>query len=133
MSLDQAVVDVVKNTPQCVAAGVVDVSTGMLIAIHTEGEYPSTMFDMLAAATGDMYQGENVTAIEQMFKNMRGEKGDHHYFKEFIATSDNLLHVFQRGKQNTNIVLVIVCQGSVNFGMALAKARQWLPTVEANF
>ncbi|MFC3217138.1 hypothetical protein [Comamonas sp. JC664] len=37
--------------------------------------------------------------IERMFKKSRGLQDDgHHYFQEIIVNSDNLIHIFMRGK-----------------------------------
>lgn len=52
-------------------------------------------------------------------------------FKRFLVLSDNLLHVFQRGKKNNDMVLVTVCRISANLGMVLAKSRASVASVEA--
>lgn len=72
--------------------------------------------------------------IESLFKKSRGVKDDgHHFFQEIIINSDNLLHVFQRGKRNQEMVLVCVCRISANLGMVLAKSRIGLKAVEEAF
>ncbi len=131
MSLDKAINEVVSSVPDCLAAGLVDLSTGMLLAIKTVDSHPSEVMDILAAATADMFQGENVRMIEDMFKKARGiTDNDHHYFQEIIVNSDNLVHVFVRCKSNEEFVLGVVCRKSVNLGMALTKVRRGLPTIE---
>lgn len=130
--LDVAIANVQKNVPECVAVGFVDMKTGMLLGVKTVDSHPQEVLDLVAAATGDMFQGTNVMAIEQLFKRIRGVKDDgSHYFQEIIVNSDNLLHVFQRGKRNADMVLVTVCRVSANLGMVLAKARASLAAVEA--
>lgn len=133
MPLDKALTEVVSEVPECLAAGFVDLSTGMLLGIKTVDSHPSEVMDILAAATADMFQGQNVKMIEDMFKKARGTKGDdgHHYFQEIIVNSDNLLHVFVRCKANEEFVLCVVCRKSVNLGMALTKVRRALPNIEA--
>jgi hypothetical protein len=66
-----------------------------------------------------------------MFKKSRGvtDTGQH-YFQEIIVISDNLLHVFLRGKTNQDQVLVTVNRVSANLGMVLTKTRRCLPGVE---
>jgi hypothetical protein len=131
MNLDTALANVQRSVPECVAAGFVDMKTGMLLGVKTVDSHPQEVLDLVAAATGDLFQGANVSAIETIFKRARGLKDDnHHYFQEIIVVSDNLLHVFQRGKRNPDMVLVTVCRVSANMGMVLAKARAALPTVE---
>lgn len=132
MSVDKALNDAVASVPDCVAAGLVDLTTGMLLGIKTVDSHPSEVMDVLAAATADMFQGSNVQMIENMFKKARGIENDgHHYFQEMIVNSDNLVHVFSRCKTNEEHVVGFVCRKSVNLGMALTKVRAALPSIEA--
>lgn len=109
--------------PKCVAAGVVDLETGILLEIQTLDSHPQAVLDILAPATKDLYEGDNVMAIENMFKKARGVKSDVHYFKEMLVMSTNLVHFFGRLKSNDRVVLVAVCSADANIGMVLAKGR----------
>ena len=133
MSFDDALQTAANSIPECVAAGYVDVASGMLLSITTVASHPRQVIDMLAAATGDLFNGESVTMIERMFKKARGLQDDYHYFQEVIVNSENLLHVFLRGTSNPEYVAVFVCRKSANLGMALTKARLALPALEAAF
>lgn len=131
-SLDNAIAAVQKSVPECVAVGFVDMRTGMLLAVKTVDSHPQEVLDLVAAATGDLFQGSNVALIESMFKKARGVKDDgHHYFQEIIVNSDNLVHVFQRCKKHIDLVLVTVCRASANLGMVLSKTRVHLGQVES--
>lgn len=132
MDLDSELKKAVDFVPECLAAGYVDVSTGMLLAIRTVDSHPREVIDMVAAATADMFNGPNVSMIEHMFNKSRGiETTGHHYFQEVIVNSDNLLHVFVRSKVNEEYVAVFVCRKTANLGMVLAKARISMPSLEA--
>ena len=121
----------IASIPECVAAGYIDLSSGMLLGIKSVDSHPTEVVELLAAATADLYQGTNVQIIESIFKKARGLKEDgHHYFQEFIINSDNLIHIFMRGK-NEEQVACFVCRRSANLGMALTKARSSMPTLEA--
>ncbi len=132
MSLDNALAAAQASIPDCVATGFVDMKTGMLLGVKTLDSHPQEVLDLVAAATGELFQGQNVSAIEQMFKKTRGVADDgHHFFQEIIILSDNLLHVFQRCKSNEDLVMVSVCRISANLGMVLTKSRGQLKSVEA--
>jgi hypothetical protein len=132
MSLDKALQDAVKNVPEAVAAGYIDLDSGMLLGIKTVDSHPSEVIDVLAAATSDLFQGSNVLTIENMFKKIRGiDLDNHHYFQEIIINSDNLVHVFIRAKSNESHVLCVVCRISTNMGMALTKTRQAIVNCES--
>lgn len=130
--LDDSLQRAMTSIPECVAAGFVDLASGMVLSIKTVDSHPSEVFDMLAAATADLFQGPNVVAIEKVFKKARGlpENVDHHYFQEIVVNSDNLIHVFIRGKRQQQ-VSCFVCRKGANLGMVLTKARLAMPEVEA--
>ena len=132
MSLNEALQEAVTQIPECVAAGYVDLTTGMLLDIRTVDSHPNEVMELLAAATSDLFQGTNVVTIENLFKRARGlpENDGHHYFQEMIVNSDNLVHVFCRLKSNEEIVVAFVMRKSVNLGMALTKVRGTLPSIE---
>ncbi len=131
MSLDNALKNFHRAVPECVAVSAIDMDSGMLLAIRTVDSHPQEVIDLLAAATGEMFQGENVRTIEETFKRLRGITDDDlHYIKEIIIFSDNLLHLFQRFKRYPNIVMVTVCRKKANLGMVMVKARGQLPEVE---
>lgn len=130
--LDDNLQRAMTSIPECLAAGMVDLASGMVLSIKTVDSHPTQVFDLLAAATSDLFQGPNVVAIEQVFKKARGlpASHDHHYFQEIIVNSDNLIHVFLRGKRQQQVVC-FVCRKGANLGMVLTKARLALPDVEA--
>ena len=134
MSFDEVLSKAAAAVPECVAAGYVDVASGMLLSLKTVDSHPRQVIDLLAAATADMFNGPNVSTIERMFKKARGLQDDgYHYFQEIIVNSDNLIHVFLRGKENPEYVAVFVCRKTANLGMALTKARLTMPELEAAF
>jgi hypothetical protein len=132
MSLDKALQESIAAIPECVAAGFVDLSTGMLLGAKTVDSHPAEVLEVVAAATADLFQGTNVALIESMFKKARGVENDgHHYFQEIIINSDNLIHVFLRSKDNEEHVVTFVCRKSANLGMVLTKARSCMPALGA--
>ncbi|GAB3527510.1 hypothetical protein [Phytohabitans suffuscus] len=135
ISISQVVTNAVKDfrqtVPECVAAGVVDMSTGMLLAVDTVDSHPSEVLDLLAAATFDMFQGRNVVMIEDIFKKRRGIQTAQHYFRELLVNSENLIHLFLRSTVADDMVAVVVCRRSANVGMVFAQARTVLRGLDA--
>ena len=131
MSLDATLSKAQQEVPECVAVGFVDMSTGMLLAVRTVDSHPQEVLDLVAAATADLFQGRSVSAIEKLFRKSRGQSEDgHHYFNEIVVLSDNLLHIFQRSKKNSNHSAVFVTRASANIGMVLSKARVMMRELE---
>jgi hypothetical protein len=113
-----------QEVPECVASGVVDMATGMLLAFETTDNHPTEVLDLLAGATQEMFQGRTVLMIEDVFKERRGVASDEHYFQEIMVNSANLTHLFIRNNFNMDIVAVAVCPKSVNIGMLMVAARR---------
>ncbi len=129
--LNGALATAVASIPECIAAGYIDLSSGMLMGMRTVDSQPSDVIELLAAATADLFQGPNVRMIESIFKKARGLADDgRHYFDQIIVNSENLIHVFIRGG-NQQQVGCFVCRKSANLGMALTKARSAMPAIEA--
>jgi hypothetical protein len=111
------------TVPECVAAGIVDMSTGMLLAVDTVDSHPEEVLDLLAAATFDIFQGRNVVMIEDIWNQRRGSRTAEHYFEEILINSQNLVHLFMRSATNAEIVAVVVCRRLVNLGMLFSTSR----------
>jgi len=130
--LDAALQKSITSVPDCVATGFVDLASGMLLGVKTVDSHPQEVIEMLAAATADLFQGPSVVAIEQLFRSARGLPEDgHHYFQEVIVNSDNLIHVFLRGKRQQQVA-TFVCRKGANLGMVLTKARMAMPEIESS-
>lgn len=123
MSVETILTKTMKDVPKAVAAGVVDMGTGMLLGVKTVDSHPQEVLDLVAAATKDLFEGDNVTQIEDTFKRVRGVTTDERYFKEIVVMSTNLVHVFARLKQHQSTVITVVCRSDTNLGLALVKMR----------
>lgn len=123
MSVDSIIATAMKEVPKALACGVVDMEMGMLLGVKTIDSHPSEVLDLVAAATKDLFEGDNVIAIENTFKKARGVSNNDRYFQEFLVTSANLLHYFGRLSSNSRVVIVIVCAKDANLGMVMTKSR----------
>ncbi|WP_370968426.1 hypothetical protein [Amycolatopsis sp. cg9] len=119
-----------QEVPDCLASGVVDLATGMLLSVETTDAHPPEVLDLLAGATLDLFQGRTVVMIEDIFKERRGIAGNEHYFQEILVNSANLTHLFLRDNRNADVVAVVVCPRSANIGMLIAGARRVVKSVE---
>jgi len=124
MSADSIVSNALSGIPKAVAAGVVDMGTGMLLGVKTTESHPQEVLDMVAAGTKDLFEGDTSISIEKTFKKTRGDGEKDHYFQEIIINSKNLIHVFSRLKSNQGVVMVVVCRIDANLGQVVMKARE---------
>jgi hypothetical protein len=124
MSADATLKQAMNEVPKAVAAGIVDMGSGMMLALKTVDSHPQAVIDILAPATKEMFEGEMVTSIENLFKKARGVETKERYFQEILVSSTNLWHYFGRLKSNPQVVLTLVTRADVNLGMLVMKARQ---------
>ncbi len=123
MSIENTIRSAMTDVPKAVAAGLVDMGSGMMLNIKTVDSHPQAVLDILAPATKEMFEGDMVTTIENLFKKGRGVESAEHYFQEILVASTNLWHYFGRLKSNQQVVLCVVCRADVNLGMLVMKAR----------
>lgn len=123
MSVETILIKVMKEVPKAVACGVVDMGSGMLLGVKTIDSHPQEVLDLVSAATKDLFEGDNVRAIEDLFKRTRGIQSNERYFKEILVMSTNLLHIFARLRTMPSIVIVVVAREDANLGLALMKMR----------
>lgn len=124
MSAESIVKECLENVPKSVAAGIVDMASGMMLAMKTVESHPQAVIDVLAPATKELFEGDMVLHIEKLFKQARGVESDDRYFQEILISSEHLWHYFGRLKSDSHIVLTVVSRGDVNMGLFLVKARQ---------
>lgn len=131
MALDTALRHARCTVPHCLAAGVVDIDRGLLLAAKTLDDQSPEILAELAAATAEIFQGENAVAIERASRRIRGDTEDGEPpFREIVVFAGNLLRIFLRCTHNSNIVLVCICRGQANLGMALVRARSCLSALD---
>jgi hypothetical protein len=128
--IDDACKEVVGMVDGAVACGVVDLDTGMLLGIHNAAAYTSTLNEVVAAATMDLFRGSNVGRVEQMVRSHRGvpENGEH-YFNEMHITSANNYH-FAKTVKGGKAVMMLVTKKTTNIGMGWAQVKAAIPKVE---
>lgn len=124
MSVEETIRTAMTDVPKAVATGLVDMGSGMMLSIKTVDSHPQAVLDILAPATKEMFEGEMVTTIENLFKRARGVNSTEHYFQEILVSSTHLWHYFGRLKSNQQVVLAVVCRADVNLGLLVMKARQ---------
>lgn len=130
-ALDKALQEAIKEIPECVAGGYVDMETGMLLGVKTVESHPQEVLELVAAATADLFQGKTVSEIERLWNKARGIQSSAHYFNEIIVFSTNLIHVFLRGRKNPNHAACFVSRADANVGMVLSRSRAVMNKVEA--
>ncbi len=113
---------ILEKVDDCIAVGVVDLNTGMLMGVHhTVPYFTQAYLDAVAAAAVEMFRGKNVRRIEELLSQQRGgEIKDS--FEEVFISSTKVFH-FMTVIREKGAVVVMVTKKSTNQGMGWAAIR----------
>jgi len=111
-----------EKVDDCLAVGVVDLNTGMLMGVHHSVPYFTQAYlDAVAAAAVEMFRGKNVRRVEELLSGQRGE-AIKDSFEEIFISSPKVFH-FMATVKDKGAVVVMVTKKTVNQGMGWAAIR----------
>jgi len=113
---------ILEKVEDCIAVGVVDLNTGMLMGVHhTVPYFTQAYLDAVAAAAVEMFRGKNVRRVEELLSQQRGEPIKDS-FEEIFISSVKVFH-FMATIKDKGAVVVMVTKKTVNQGMGWAALR----------
>jgi hypothetical protein len=120
---------ILEKVEDCVAVGVVDLNTGMLMGVHhTVPYFTQAYLDAVAAAAVEMFRGKNVRRVEELLSQQRGE-AIKDSFEEIFISSPKVYH-FMATIKDKGAVVVMITKKSVNQGMGWAAIRNNLNAIK---
>lgn len=120
---------VLEKVDDCLAVGVVDLNTGMLMGVyHSVPYFTQAYLDAVAAAAVEMFRGKNVRRVEEMLSQQRGEPIKDS-FEEIFISSPKVFH-FMATIKDKGAVVVMVTKKTVNQGMGWAAIRTNLNAIK---
>ena len=120
---------ILERVDDCLAVGVVDLNTGMLMGVyHSVPYFTQAYLDAVAAAAVEMFRGKNVRRVEEMLSQQRGEVIKDS-FEEIFISSPKVFH-FMATIKDKGAVVVMVTKKTVNQGMGWAAIRTNLNSIK---
>lgn len=111
-----------EKVDDCLAVGVVDLNTGMLMGVHhVIPHFTQAYLDAVAAAAVEMFRGKNVRRVEELLGSQRGEPIKDS-FEEIFISSAKVFHFMVTVKEK-GAVVVMVTRKTVNQGMGWSAIR----------
>ena len=121
---------ILDKVDDCIAVGVVDLNTGMLMGVHhTVPYFTQAYLDAVAAAAVEMFRGKNVRRVEEMLSQQRGEPIKDS-FEEIFISSPKVFH-FMATIKDKGAVVVMITKKTVNQGFGWAAVRNNLNAIKA--
>jgi hypothetical protein len=121
---------VLEKVDDCLAVGVVDLNTGMLMGVHhTVPYFTQAYLDAVAAAAVEMFRGKTVRRVEELVGAQRGEAVKDS-FEEIFISSPKVYHFMVVIKEK-GAVVVMVSKKTTNQGMGWSALRNSLAAIKA--
>lgn len=121
-SVSEICESILGDVDDCLAVGVVDLSTGMMMGVHhTIPHFTQAYLDAVAAAAVELFRGKNVRRIEELLGEQRGEEIKDS-FEEVFISSGKVFHFMTTIKEK-GAVVVMVTKKSANQGMGWSALR----------
>jgi hypothetical protein len=115
---------VMNTVPGCLSAAWIDLSGRRVLELRGFEADDDMGSEALGNAIAELFQGNQVRAIETAFKRARGAAEDeNHYFREIVIVADGCVGILLRDRSRADRGLVVVTDKAVNLGMALATTR----------
>jgi len=121
---------VVDTVDDCLAVGVVDLGTGMVMGVHhIVPHFTQTYIDAVAAAAVEFFRGKAVRRIEELLGQQRGEPIKDS-FEEVFVSSAKVFH-FMMVIKDKSAAVIMVTRKSTNQGLGWSGLRNSIPAIRA--
>ncbi|MCB1033479.1 MAG: hypothetical protein KDD47_06560 [Acidobacteria bacterium] len=118
----------VEDTPDAVAANVVDLGSGLMLGGYFTSDFTTDHFEAVSAAATSLYRGKETLRVEQLVKAQRGDNSDQHFMQEVQFSTVNLLH-FLKQLPDRDAIVCLVTRKPGNVGMGWAALKAFLPRI----
>jgi len=122
--LEQICQNLLENVDDALGAAVVDLSSGMLLAVaHSVPYFTQSYLDAVAAAAVDMFRGKTISTVETMLSNQRG-KDSSHSIREVQMTTAKTYHFMTILPEKNHILLVLITGTKANLASGWVATRK---------
>ncbi|MDD2724483.1 MAG: hypothetical protein PHH59_10740 [Methylovulum sp.] len=127
--IDDILQSVLSDVDGALGCAVVDLETGLLIAVaHNVPYFTSSYLEAVAAAAVDMLRGKNVRAVESLLTTQRGKKVEK-MIQEVQMTTTNTLHFMAVIPEKPDALMVLITNRKTNLGMGWSSVRRNMPLI----
>jgi len=128
-SLNEICESLVNDVDDALGAAVVDLSSGLLMAVaHSVPYFTQSYLDAVAAAAVDMFRGKTVSAVEKLLSNQRGTELSQ-MLQEVQMTTEKTYHFMSVVPGKPNSLVVLITGKKANLGMGWSALRSALNTI----
>jgi hypothetical protein len=128
-NLDDITREIHTSVAGALGCAVVDLSSGLLLSVsHNVSYFSQTFVEAAAAAAVDIFKGKNITAVESLLGNQRGQTLENS-IKEIQMTTQSTFHFMSVIPDKPNTLLVLITSKDSSLGMGWASIRVNAPKI----
>jgi hypothetical protein len=125
-SLKDICVDVTKEVSEALGFAVVDISSGLMLAVaHNVPYFTQSYLDAVAAAAVDMFRGKTITNVEKLLSATRGKEVKH-LVQEIQMTTESTFHFMALVPGKPQCLTVLITSRKANLGLGWSSLRKAL-------
>jgi len=122
-TLNETCEGLVRDVDDALGAAVVDLSSGLLMAVaHSVPYFTQSYLDAVAAAAVDMFRGKTITAVEKLLSNQRGSDLNQ-MLQEVQMSTERTYHFMSVVPGKPNSLVVLITGRKANLGMGWSSLR----------
>lgn len=130
--LEQICQSVYDDVSGSIAMAVVDLESGMPLAVYHRVEYfTQDYIDLVSAAAVDMFRGRTVRQVEERLTQQRN-KSAKNSIKEVQMITEGTLHFMITLPDHPHIVAILITTKKTSLGMGWASLRKAVSEFSAN-
>jgi hypothetical protein len=128
-NLDDITREIHSSVAGALGCAVVDLSSGLLLSVsHNVSYFSQTFVEAAAAAAVDIFKGKNISAVESLLGNQRGQTLENS-IKEIQMTTQSTFHFMSVIPDKPNTLLVLITSKDSSLGMGWASIRVNAPKI----
>ncbi|WP_170605380.1 hypothetical protein [Ruegeria arenilitoris] len=131
MSIEKVLAAAIEAVPGCLAAGYIDMETGMLLGTSAIEQDNASSLKSSALAATNLFQGSGIAAFEKLLRSDEADQTIISVFGEVAVFSDDRVFIFLRMQELSDHVIFFICQDRTNIELMLAKSHLSLGPVAA--
>jgi predicted regulator of Ras-like GTPase activity (Roadblock/LC7/MglB family) len=129
MTLNDICNSLVKEVNEALGFAVVDISSGLMLAVaHNVPYFTQSYLDAVAAAAVDMFRGKTITNVEKLLSAQRGRETKN-LVQEIQMTTEGTYHFMAIVPGKPQCLVVLITSRKANLGMGWAALRNALPDI----
>lgn len=128
-NLNDICTKVIREVPEAMGFAVVDLSSGLMLAVaHNVPYFSQSYLDAVAAAAVDMFRGKTISNVEKLLSATRGKESIN-LIQEVQMTTAGTFHFMSIVPGKPQCLTVLITSRKANLGMGWSALRSALTEI----